>query len=261
MSDWQPNQYLKFKDDRTQPSIDLVNRIEVDSPKRIIDIGCGPGNSTKILKDRWPEAEIIGLDNSAAMIEKAQTTDPDIDWVLMDSNADLSSFGKFDIIFSNAALQWMPGHEVLIPKLFDMLNEGGAIAIQVPYVKHLPIFAEILNLTKNEKWSAYFQAPPEYPKHFAFPYFYAIISPLSESLKAWQTDYITILDSHEGIVEWYKGTALRPFLNMLPDEALQAEFCNDYLEKVVEAYPVEKNGKILLPFTRVFFTLYRIQNL
>ncbi len=257
MSDWQPNQYLKFKDDRTQPSIDLVNRIEVDSPKRIIDIGCGPGNSTKILKDRWPDAEIIGLDNSKAMLEKAQTTDSSIEWVLMDSNADLSEFGKFDIIFSNAALQWMPEHEVLIPKLFEMLNEGGVIAIQVPSVKHLPIYAEIQNLIKEGRWSPYFEAPPIYPKHFSFPHFYDIISSLSKTLKAWQTDYITILNSHDDVVEWYKGTALRPFLNMIPDEALQAEFCSDYREKIVEAYPMEKDGKVLLPFTRIFFTLYR----
>ena len=114
MSDWKPSLYLKFEKERTQPAIDLVNRIEIKSPKRIIDIGCGPGNSTKVLQEKWEKAEIIGIDSSSAMIEKAKENYAGIDFIQYDASSDLSFLGKFDIIFSNAAFQWIPDNHLLI---------------------------------------------------------------------------------------------------------------------------------------------------
>lgn len=258
MSDWQPNQYLKFEKERTQPAIDLLNRIESSHPRRVIDIGCGPGNSTKILRDRWETAEIIGLDNSKAMLEKAGNKYSDIEWVLKDSNEDLSFLGKFDVVFSNAAFQWLPDHSGLIKKLFEMLNTNGVLAVQVPCVKHLPVYAEIQKIIRTKKWTLYFQSPPEYPKHFTFSHYYDILCELTTELYAWQTDYIHIMKSHDDIVEWYKGTGLRPFLDMLPTEELKAEFCEEYKTQIASAYSVEKDKNVLLPFTRIFFTAYKI---
>ena len=253
MADWQPIQYLKYRNERTQPTVDLVNRIDIRNIKRIIDIGCGPGNSTAILKSRWSEADVYGVDNSSNMIEKAKSENPDIGWLMMDALNDLSSLGKFDIVFSNAALQWMPGHEKLIPKLFNMLQDNGVLAVQVPCVKDLPVYSEIQRIIKLPKWRDFFKAPPVYPKHFTFNHYYDIICNLTDSIEIWQTDYIHIMSSHADILEWYKGSGLRPFLDMLPDTAMKEAFCGDYLDGISKAYPTEIDGRILLPFTRIFF--------
>ncbi|MFA6697585.1 MAG: methyltransferase domain-containing protein, partial [Eubacteriales bacterium] len=143
---WKPNLYLSFERERTQPSIDLMTRINLDKPYRIIDIGCGPGNSTNILKLRWPEAELIGLDDSEAMIQQAKEKYKDIKWVLADATGDLSSLGTFDIVFSNAAIQWMPNHPALIKNMFKLLNKGGVLAVQVPYTEEMPIHTDLQKL-------------------------------------------------------------------------------------------------------------------
>ncbi|HBF38125.1 MAG TPA: trans-aconitate methyltransferase [Firmicutes bacterium] len=222
----------------------------------MIDIGCGPGNSTWILHNRWPDAQIYGLDNSQNMLDKAKIDYPDIGWLLMDSSDNLSSLGKFDIVFSNAALQWMPEHESLIPRLFSLLANGGVLAVQVPYTKHLPIYSEIIKMIQPPKWSAYFEKPPAYPRHFALNHYYDILCDVTKDICLWQTDYIHIMTSHSDMVEWYKGTGLRPFLDILPDDHLKQEFSLEYLHHLSKAYPIEKDGKVLLPFTRIFFLAY-----
>ena len=257
MADWQPVQYLKYRNERTQPSIDLVNRLSHENPARIIDIGCGPGNSTAILKNRWQYADIYGLDNSKNMIQEAEANFPDIHWLLMSANDDLSSLGQFDIVFTNAALQWIPEHETLIPNMFKMLNEKGVLAAQVPFVKHLPVYTSIQTLITTGKWSRYFNNPPLYPKHYPYEHYYNIICGLTGKIEIWQTDYIHVMPDHKSIVEWYKGTGLRPFIDMIPDDKKQMDFCNDYERLISEIYPVEKDGRVLFPFTRIFFTVYK----
>ncbi len=131
---WDPGQYLKFKDERTRPSIDLAARLDLASPASILDVGCGPGNSTEVLRDRWPAARITGLDSSTDMIERARAAHDWGDWVCADA-ARLGESGDrrtWDIVFSNATLQWIPDHERLIPRLFGLVNRGGALAVQVP---------------------------------------------------------------------------------------------------------------------------------
>lgn len=257
MADWQPSQYLKYRSERTQPAIDLVNRLSLADPKRIIDIGCGPGNSTAILKERWPDAAVCGLDNSANMLAKAKREYADIDWLQMSVEEDLSALGKFDLVFTNAALQWMPAHETLLPDLYGMLCENGVLAAQVPCVKHLPVYANIQSMIGTDRWARYFEHPPVYPKHFPFAHYYDILCGLTDRIEIWQTDYIHILPDHDGIVEWYKGTGLRPFLDMLPDDALRADFCEHYRQLIEKTYSVERDGRVLLPFTRIFFVAYK----
>lgn len=254
---WQPDQYLRFEKERTQPATDLANRLEVESPKRIVDIGCGPGNSTAVLRARWPDAHIVGLDSSPSMICKAKNTYPSGDWRLMDATADFSSLGEFDIAFSNAVLQWLPNHEELLPRLYAQLSVGGVIAVQAPFVKNLPVYGEIIELTRLPQWAGYFAALPEYPKHLPFRHYYDIICRLSPDIHLWQTDYLHILPSHNDIVEWYKGTGLRAFLDMLPDDALRSRFISEYGERIAKTYPIEKDGRVILPFTRIFFLVYK----
>ena len=125
MNEWNPEQYLQFKSERTQPVIDLVSRINIAHPRSIIDIGCGPGNSTQILVNRWPDSEVVGLDSSTTMIEKARQDYPAQKWIV-DNAENIDPNRKYDLIFSNATLQWIHHHEILLPKLFDCVNPGGA---------------------------------------------------------------------------------------------------------------------------------------
>ena len=128
MTPWKPDLYLKFKKERTQPSIDLASRILVDRPKRIIDIGCGPGNSTEVVKKRFPDSEIIGLDSSESMIEKARSSYPEGEWICADA-VSYDDPDKYDVVFSNAALQWVENIEPLLLRLSGRLTEGGALAV------------------------------------------------------------------------------------------------------------------------------------
>lgn len=257
MQSWQPAQYLKYEAERTQPATDLAARIRAPDPKRIIDIGCGPGNSTAVLKERWPKADIYGLDGSENMLQRAKKDFPDAKWICKDAGGDLSSLGKFDIVFSNAALQWMPAHECLIPRLFDMLAEGGTLAVQVPCMEHAPAYKILRNMAGAEKWAGYFALLPEYPLHLPMRHYYDIIATLAGQIQIWQTDYIHVMKTHDDIVEWYKGTGMRPYLDMLPGDGLKSSFCDEYRTHISGAYKAERDGKILFSFTRIFFTVYK----
>jgi len=253
MADWKPDLYLTFRNERTQPSIDLVNRIDHQDPKTIIDIGCGPGNSTTVLQKRWPHAQIIGLDNSEAMINKARSHYPEISWILKDASDDLSELGTFDIVFSNAAFHWMPDQQQLLQKLFGMLNKNGILAAQVPNTKQLPFRQEITKLVLSERWQARFadMADPFF-MHSA-DYYYDILCNLTDELDIWETDYYHVMNSHQDIVSWTSGTSLRPYLDHLNSSSETAEFSEDYRLLLMDVYPLQPNGKILFPFTRVFF--------
>ena len=253
MSNWQPDVYLTFEKERTQPSIDLVNRIELDDPKRIIDIGCGPGNSTMILRSRWPDAEIIGLDNSETMISEASSKYPDITWLLRDASDDLSDLGTFDLVFSNAAIHWIPEQEKLLQKLFGMLKKNGVFAAQIPNTAHLPFRTEIERLVKSKRWESFFVGfVPPFSMHSA-DYYYDILCRLTTRLVLWQTDYYHVMDSHLDIVKWSSGTALQPYVEHLADDSAVAGFKEEYALLMKAAYPPQPNGKILFPFSRVFF--------
>ncbi len=154
MNEWNPEQYLQFKSERTQPAIDLVSRINITEPQSIIDIGCGPGNSTQILVNRWPDSEVVGLDNSTTMIEKARQDYPKQKWIV-DSADNIDPNSKYDLIFSNATLQWIPHHEILLPKLFNCVNPGGAIAVQIPKFKNMPINVAIETVASYYNWINY----------------------------------------------------------------------------------------------------------
>ncbi|MDL2225720.1 methyltransferase domain-containing protein [Eubacteriales bacterium OttesenSCG-928-M02] len=255
--DWQPGQYLKYEEARTQPTRDLIGRIDLAAPKRILDVGCGPGNSTAALRARWPHAALYGLDSSPNMIERAKEADGDIRWILRDVSDGIADLGQFDVVFSNAALQWMGNHETLIPELFARVAPGGVLAVQVPWVRQLPVYQEILMLMEEDKWKGRMGEVPLYPKHYPFPHYYEILCGLTGAIQAWQTDYIQIMAGHGEIVEWYKGSGLRPFLDMLDGESWKAEFLLDYRERMEKAYPIQKDGKVLFPFTRIFFLAYK----
>lgn len=253
MPNWNSAQYLKFKGERTQPSIDLINRIDLENPADIIDIGCGPGNSTEQLKIRYPNARIMGADSSPDMIEAAKSQYPEMEFILCDASKELSTIGrKFDIVFSNACIQWIPNHEALIPNMVELLKSGGILAVQVPMNYDEPIHKIIDSVSTSEKWAE------KFPTRRIFycltaPEYFDVLSRCTEDFSMWETIYYHRMKSHEDIMEWYKGTGLRPYLEALSEKD-GAEFERDILNEVKKAYPIQENGEIIFRFPRLFFT-------
>ncbi|MFO7611239.1 MAG: methyltransferase domain-containing protein [Clostridia bacterium] len=252
-SEWNPGLYMKFQDERTLPARDLISRIALQSPKRILDVGCGPGNSTSKLREKWGSAEIIGIDNSKTMLEKARLDCPDSNFILMDANGDLSGLGTFDIIFSNAALQWMPGHHELLNKLIRMLNKGGVMAAQIPNSSAMPIQTSIMDAAKRIKWRRNFTNFSNGLNMHEPGYYYEILSCLKVEFTLWETHYHHVMENHRSIIEWYESTGMKPYLDRLP-ENMRGDFKTEVLELIKKRYPMQSDGRILFPFRRVFFT-------
>lgn len=250
MSDWNSEQYLKFKKDRTQPSIDLANRLDSENPHRIIDIGCGPGNSTAVLKKRYPDAYVLGVDFSPNMIEKAKSEHSDIDFMLFDATKDFDKLDeKFDIVFSNACIQWVPNHKKLLADMMSILNPDGIMAIQVPMNFEEPIHKILTELVTGEKWSEHFN--PRIFYTLTESEYFDILSGLTENFEIWKTTYGHRMPSHNSIVEWYKSTGMKPYLDVLND-AEQEEFIADVMTELKKDYPIQANGEILFRFPRLF---------
>ena len=257
MADWNPQEYLKFEQERSRPASDLVRRINHNNPESIMDLGCGPGNSTNILYTRWENASITGIDNSPAMLEKASMNNKSIHWVLCDADGDLSHLGKFDIIFSNAVFQWIPQNEVLIPKLFKMLNRNGVLAAQIPFVQEMPIHKIIMELVNRPKWSEHFRHLSTSYKLYSPEFYYDVLSGITQDIDLWETRYFHIMNGYDDILHWYTSTGLRPYLECLGDDVKKTEFINDVLTEIRQNYTTYKDGKILFPFNRVFFIAYK----
>ena len=252
MSNWNPEKYLLFKKQRTQPAIDLANRVRDCDAQTIVDVGCGPGNSTAVLKDIFLHAKIMGIDNSDNMIMKAKEKYADINFSVC-SAEDLT--GSYDLIFSNACLQWIPSHETLIPRLMQRLTVNGVLAVQMPMNLNEPLFRIIKEVAANSKWNfenGCFEtndtlSPQEY---------FDILSSCSSHFEMWETVYYHAMPSHEHLIEWVRGTRLRPYLDAL-DEKEKAEVEGDILTKVKESYPFTASGEVILKFRRFFFVAHK----
>ncbi|ORY87370.1 Trans-aconitate 2-methyltransferase [Neocallimastix californiae] len=234
MSDWDAKLYSKFEKDRTQPSIDLVHSIPSNEAKLIIDIGCGIGNSTMVLKKRYNDARIIGIDSSDDMLIKAKKDYPNFEYIKLDAGKELDTLNdKYDIVFSNACIQWIPDHKSLIPKLFNLLSKN--------------VIQTVVNSTK---WCIKFSKPRELFSLLEEEY-YDVFAKLTNNFRIWETIYFHTMPSHQSIVEWYKGAGLRPYLEQLSDED-KVSFEADILDEVKKTYPVQKNGDIIFKFPRLF---------
>ncbi|MGN0114516.1 MAG: methyltransferase domain-containing protein [Acutalibacteraceae bacterium] len=252
MPQWNADKYSEFINERTQPAIDLANRISLDNPKKIIDIGCGPGNSTRVLANRFFGAHIVGADNSQDMIDKAKGQNPDLDFMIFDASGDFSKFGEYDIVFSNACIQWIPNHSSLIKNMMSVLKVGGVLAVQTPMNYNEPIHIIIKELAASEKWKNKIKNPRIFYNLTQNEYF-DILSELASDFTMWETVYCHRMPSHSSIMEWYKGTGLRPYLQALSDTDA-ADFESDVYSEVVKAYPIQANGEIIFRFPRFFFT-------
>ena len=256
MADWNSSQYLKFGGERTQPAIDLANRITLENPMKIIDIGCGPGNSTAVLARRFPDAEIIGADNSPNMIETAKNSHPDLSFLLCDASSALPALDKdFDVVFSNACIQWISNHHELIKNMLGLLKPGGVLAVQTPMNYEEPIHQIIEKTVADQKWSSKFKNPRIFYNLKPGEY-YDLLSELASDFSIWQTTYFHKMKSHADIMEWYCSTGLRPYLDAI-SEADRPVFEAEIYEQLVSEYPKQKNGEIIFRFPRFFFLAIR----
>jgi trans-aconitate 2-methyltransferase len=256
LDSWNAKIYSQFLNLRTRPARDLLSAIpNTFKPKIAYDLGCGPGNSTILLKDRWPNAKIIGLDSSLDMLAKAKTSFPNITFI----EGHIEDFWpkeKADCLFANASLQWVNHHEILIPKLIKFINPNGVLAIQMPNNFHSPSHQVTVKILKNDKDLEHLLRSLPYgelkePLYKLSWYYDLLIKSGANSLQLWETEYFQEMPSYQEIFDWVKGTSLRPVLSSMNDEN-KLRFTKAYIKALSSEYPLQKNQKILFPFRRIF---------
>ena len=253
---WNSAQYLRFAEERTRPCRDLALHVALASPARIVDLGCGPGNSTAVLAERWPGAEITGVDSAPDMLARARRDHPTSTW----EEGDIASWSParpFDLIFSNAALHWVPDHAALLPRLLGHLTEGGALAVQMPGNLDAPAHRLMREVAASPAWRDDFPAKVREWHVDEIPAYYDVLAAHAARLDLWVTEYVHVLESAAAVAEWYKGTGLRPFLDALPDAGRRDRFVADYTARLAEVFTPRPDGRVLFPFRRVFFVAYR----
>jgi trans-aconitate 2-methyltransferase len=256
MMSWNSSEYLRYGSERTRPAADLVARINLDSPRSIADIGCGPGNSTSLLWQRWPESTVLGIDNSPEMIDAARATFPERQWSLCDAR-NWNPQDSYDLVFSNAALQWLPNHGQLLPRLFGRVAKGGALAFQIPSATYATVRELIFDISRKTVWDERMSGPRSSLTMEPPVFYYDTLIADAVSIDLWETEYLHVLESKAAIVEWIASTGLRPFLDVLATEAQRCSFTYELQRRVDEAYETRADGKVLFPFRRTFVIAYR----
>jgi trans-aconitate 2-methyltransferase len=251
---WDPQQYLRFGDERARPFRELVARIGTSDPRTVVDLGCGPGTLTVELADRWPAARIVGVDSSPEMIGTARhASTPNVEYV----EADVAAWRPpepVDVVVANALFQWVPDHVALFADLVGHLTDDGWFAFQVPGNFDARSHTRIRDLRRSARWrerlatiaSGGAHEPVDYARRFL---------DLGLSVDAWETTYVHVLDGDDAVLEWVKGTTLRPVLARL-DESERAEFLAELGERFRHDYPSSR-GQTLFPFRRIFVVAHR----
>jgi len=254
MSDWSPSTYLKFEDERTRPARDLLAQVPLTAPGKIIDMGCGPGNSTELLAERWPAAHVTGLDSSPNMLAEARKRLPAATFAQADATT-WTPEPDADLVFANAIYQWVPEHLTQLPRVLEALSPGGVLAVQMPDNMAEPSHILMRETAADGPWAAQLQGVARAPLPPVRTY-YDALRPFASRLDIWHTAYNHVLESPEAIVEWVSGTGLRPFVDPLTPEHRQT-FLARYLAGIAEAYPRAADGKVLLRFPRLFILAVR----
>lgn len=259
MVEWSPTQYARFERERTQPARDLLARVEGASHRRVVDLGCGPGNSTALLAERFADAEVLGVDSSPAMIERARARLPGARLEVRDLlpwSAAPSQQGAWDLVFSNAALQWVSPHPQVFAQLAGCLREGGTLAVQMPRNHAAPTHTCIAQVAQRSEWSDRLRGAALGNHVYDAGAYHDMLSGLVAELSVWETIYQHAFDSPEAIVQWTLGSALAPYLEPL-DAGEEARFLQEYRELIAEAYPPRETGQVLMPFRRLFLLAVR----
>lgn len=243
---WDPQQYLRFADERARPALKLLARVPTAAPAVVYDLGCGAGNVTLLLAERWPAARVTGVDASSEMLAQAAAAPSAVRWI----EADLATWQPdepVDVLYSNATLHWLPDHAALLPRLFATLGPGGCLAIQMPQSCALPshvLMHETLADVTGRAASA--ASPVGDPA-----WYYDLLAPHAATVDVWTTEYLHVLHGDDPVLEWVKGTGLRPTLQRLPDDE-RRRFLAEYARRLRAAYPRRPDGTTLYPFRRLF---------
>ncbi len=250
-TDWDNRQYLKFAGERTRPAQELLARVPLAQASQVVDLGCGPGNSTALLHGRWPQARVIGVDSSTDMLQAARRDLPTLEWV----QADVSSWQPeqpADLLFANAVLQWLPDHAALFPSLLKRLAPGGVLAVQMPCNHDEPSHRWMRELPGP--WASRTQAVRPGPRVHRAQAYYDWLAPHARQVDIWQTTYEHVMTDAAAIVEWVKGTGLRPYLDVLAADEREA-YLAAYLDRIAQSYPTRADGKRLFHFPRLFIVV------
>jgi trans-aconitate 2-methyltransferase len=258
MLDWNPALYTRFEDERTRPARDLLARVALDAAavRKVVDLGCGPGNSTELLVQRFPDAQVTGTDNSEAMLASARERLPRARFEFSDI-ATWQPATPPELIYANASLQWVPAHETLLPRLLDALAPGGVLAIQMPDNRDEPTHRLMREVAGQAPWV---DAIGDFSRFrtdlLGLDGYYDLLAPLAASVDIWRTAYQHPMDTPRAIVDWVRGTGLKPFVDRLPAE-LQASYLAEYERRIDGAYPARADGRRLLAFPRLFVVATR----
>lgn len=255
---WDPQQYGRFEAERDRAALDVLLRLPDDlEPRLIVDLGCGAGQHAALLKRRHPGARAIGLDSSAAMLEQARTLGADVEWV----QADLATWtpdGPVDLIFANASLQWLPDHEGLLRRLTGLLAPCGVIAVQMPLAWDTLHYRTMRAVMADGPWSDRLSDRETIQALLAPEAYYGVLSETCEDVDVWSTTYLHALTGPDAVLEWMKGTALRPHLTALADDApMRDAYLSALSAALSAAFPRRPDGVTLLPFPRLFLVARR----
>ena len=259
---WDPTQYLRFSDQRLRPALDLLGQVALAAPRHVVDLGCGAGNVTAILKQRFAAAEVTGVDGSASMLAKARIAAPSCRFEQGDfatwrpqgppqRQPQRQPAAAPDLIFSNAALQWVGLHAALFPRLMSLLAAAGVLAVQMPAMHDAPLRRLQYEVAVRGPWAERLASHVSAPPILDAAAYWDLLRPLAASLDIWETIYLHTLSGEDAVVEWAAGSSLRPFLEPL-EPAQQDAFRRAYAEALRPHYPRRADGTTLLPFRRLF---------
>jgi trans-aconitate 2-methyltransferase len=249
MHTWDPERYLTYADQRGRPFVELLARIGAAEPATVVDLGCGPGNLTALLVERWPDARVVGLDSSAEMVERARATTPAVEFEVGDLRRWVSEPQRVEVLVSNATLQWVPGHLELLPALVGCVAPGGWLAFQVPGNFEEPSHTIRRDLAAEAPYDVHTRGVAVPTSHDPADYLEAL-QRLGCQVDAWETTYLHVLEGEDPVFTWVSGTGARPTLQALPGD-LRPGFEEEFKRRLRAAYPA-RDGRVVLPFRRVF---------
>ncbi|WP_420243244.1 trans-aconitate 2-methyltransferase [Roseiterribacter gracilis] len=255
VNDWDPKLYLRFGDERTRAAIDLLARIPEDAPARVVDLGCGPANSTALLAARWPVATLDGVDSSAAMIEQARAALPSARFEQADI-ANWTASTPYDVVYSNATLQWLPDHATLIPRLFEAVAPGGWFAVQIPNNKASPSQSVFRALAQTSRWRDKLKNAAISPPIGTVGLYDDVLRPAARKVDIWETEYQHRMKDAAAIVEFVRATAIKPYLDCLVADEQRA-FLDEGTRLMADQFERRSDGSLLFAFRRLFFVAQR----